>query len=648
MVETNFGAAALDEGDPPDNPTPHVIPSLILKDTTVIETEVNGRILMKLRTTIKQQAKQVLNPLSSHKQLLAQLRIADPTLQVYTNNTDNPLDLENDYPKDEATFKAAFTILDESSARSDFKVISISHLISMNHRLNDLKRKTPTLMEYLNEKKLSIKIDKYQGQKVVSTGIILRLHPRLYNRDHVQKTIKSTIANIKLQDTDTKNLTEELLHRYFQVTPTTEDNMIEEVETPATEDGFELAVTKKKQKRTVEKDNFDYVVDYTKPINVPRFELAVRPAYAGNGKTKVTSEIIEIQCGLEDAQFLNLLLSIAGSKELLPHNCQYLPRGTLNSESEKNKYRNALVAQNSYISTTTAVFVRGLSADIFRIPVENNKTTEPLYTALMKSKLISEITETSSTTTEGRYAFITTVPKINLLRHMIDTHLTPLFENGGIPNDLQFQDITPGRTDSVRFDSQTLSYAKTVLSQFSDDTTTTATTLKRNFSSRRQKKPVNQIVYSLDNATFPKLPTAPNSPAKKKVKSLTETNTELNSTSDQSLTSQTTSTTPFNLDQIENAIMKTLEPVIQAQIKAVSKSSTDDILALVNQQANDLSQVKASVSAIQTQLTKQAEQFNRIFLAMSVKMGIDIDPLDTATEQDDQKASAVTFSGANK
>ena len=238
----------------------------------------------------------------------------------------------------------------------------------------------------------------------------------------------------------------------------------------------------------------------------------------------------------------------------------FFPRGTIQTEQDKEKYRNMLATQNAYLSATRVVYIKGLSKRALTDAlIQTSTETISLHRALLNTGLLDSIVPTNQSSSDGRYGLITDADRVNKLRHYIDTTVHKFFEDGIIPANEDYRynhQWCPQRSDAPKVGPTSITYAHAILQTVPNPPTTQSK--RRNWNTRQLP---SQITYTNEEA-FPPLP-EPSQPKKNK----THANTPKHTTDIISVGSVSQPTLSVDIDRLQEIVLQHVEQKIQTQIR---------------------------------------------------------------------------------
>lgn len=336
------------------------------------------------------------NPIHNHGVLLEHIKNATSTLIIVPNDPSLPsyTDLSN-LPKDEATFKKHVSLHTEEFGKS--QRITVCHTIKTDVSINQMKTNFENgLMSFLQEHRITIKVDKFERLQVSTIGWLADAHPDLIHRDTLKEEILETME-AQLDGTD-----------------------------PEYEDYLDKG------------DPDDFNTTTTQLVIIPVFELVLSTINYGKGNERVTTRVIEIQCSREDEKILKIMMSSINLSSLA---IKFVPREFLKLTSPED-YTNILTGQNEYLAKTIALSIFGMTRKAAEYIIETttevtNMTDEADSSHSIKNLIRSEpyiqtIVPTMETDTTGKWLIITTIDDSTKAKHYIETEFKEIYRN--VPN----------------------------------------------------------------------------------------------------------------------------------------------------------------------------------------------------------------------
>ncbi len=460
-----------------------------------------------IRINFKQQSKAAeFNPTTMLYHTCGALKKADPSMQVFAKQTAEEIDIENGFPESKDELLEKFLESDHSGPRAALASISFTICVNTAQSVNHIKHNDPELMQFLQQNRILIRYDNYAGGKIVVVGSLYNIAVRLYNRDAVKNHLdRSMQAEAKLlTDSDVSQLSDEILDNNFKCNKI--ENQIQEFEQDSAETETEWKSTNQPKKKRGKHDKHqedeemaDTLIDFSAGVKIPVYNIIVSTKYASKGKTKISADVLDIQCAAESQELLNLLLGKVVMRNKIPHEGIYLPRAFSRTNEEKDNFFNLLVTQHNYAADTMALFVKNINHDVlsheFDYEHEHVIHTRTLDQLIMSHGSVQEIIPTKFPTT---VALICKRDHMNAVREMVDNEVPKVFNKAQIPEDLWVNGQVPMRNNLSKESKSSITYSQ-VLSNYS--TTPDIISTKRTAS----RTPKIQPTYNLDKSSFPSL-----------------------------------------------------------------------------------------------------------------------------------------------
>lgn len=530
MVNFSFGAVqtAIGDHDPPDKPQENV-----WKDFSpgFSENETNGVVETLMRVSFRNPPRgDGINVVKSHRDFLMKVFEVDPTLKVFRNDKDSPLDdIIANFPTSEDDYKNAFLVIQKEKLSNNAIVTSVIHKIQTANRLGEMKtNRSNGFLEYLKVNKIEVTADKHYGKTRTSAGMLLNIHPRLYDRQQLIDAIRDETSQIKITENLVQNIPEEELGKYFYLKDPDSDS--EASGMSEDDDGFQLP---KKRPSKARPNSKLEKIDTTRRVKIPHFSLIPKMEFNGHHRDLVAAEVLDFQCSAGDADTLKIFLSSAGREGLLPYEGKFFPRAIMN-DMDKKKFKHVLRSQNEYLKGTTRVTIEGVKEAAFMKPIiqmDNGKMLT--ISEALQQNGVTAMLSTHEKATRGKYVLIMRRTAANRIRSLIDVEIKKLYDNGLVPatEEFRFDSIwTPKRTDAPRHDGSVISYAQEVLDTYNPQSGDPIGNKKRTYKyTPRKKLQEPKVIFGFDQSQLNELEFPPLkhreegnhtgfSPAKKKSK----------------------------------------------------------------------------------------------------------------------------------
>jgi hypothetical protein len=257
------------------------------------------------------------------------------------------------------------------------------------------------LMTFLQEHRITIKVDKFERLQISTIGWLADAHPDLIHRDTLKEEIFAAM-DAQLDEND-----------------------------PEYEDYLDKG------------DPDDFNTTTTQLIMIPVFELVLSTVNYGRGNERVTTRVIELQCSREDEKVLKIMMS---SIDLSTLAIKFIPREYLQLTSPAD-YTTLLLAQNAYLAKTIALSIFGMTRKAADHMIETtteatSMTDEADSSYSIKNLIISEpsiqyITPTMETDTTGKWLIITTIDDSTKAKQYIETEFKEIYRN--VPNTPEYR-----------------------------------------------------------------------------------------------------------------------------------------------------------------------------------------------------------------
>lgn len=443
---------APNEGDGPQGHTIAHSKALEKPDSMEATPESIGRGLLDLRSIFKiKQQQQQANPNKLLQPLLQAIRQADPTLKVFSYDTKEDIDVAAPFSFSEAEFNKHFRVIPPTAGSNTTTIV---FRCSLSKRLQLLKHNGSNgLMEFLQQQRVSLLTDNFQGERISKIGQIFNIHPNHQHRESYKECIREALKHTKgLPEILQNLLTTEDAARAFPTHSESENsndpsgkNTTISTENSDNEGFMEIeSKATKKQRKTLQMEDFNFA--QPELIKFPHFELAKTILPYGPSKNRHVTEILEISCASKDKNLVTVLfesIAMADIKAMdtcpggappgtLPGNGVFLPYGSIQTESEKASYQNVILNHVSLLNDQRIIYVKGISPTALSHVEDYTNTQEPctLEQAITNEPFVTWLTRTATTTSEGRIGIFTTKGHVQELRNFVDTTIRNQFQPG--------------------------------------------------------------------------------------------------------------------------------------------------------------------------------------------------------------------------
>ena len=341
----------------------------MIEDKTLLITPVKVEFNIPRETTEFNARKETI--------LLVQtMKLQDPCLRMKSNLPNGQEWTELEHIPENEDFLEQLQ-LKEFTYRTHRKVIVHMKIISQQ-TINRIKYSI-RVKDYIFNKNIWIKTDRYNAKVESSPGIITMVHPKLLHREDFSRKLKISLE---------------------QVSPNLEYKLVREW-----------------QKGN---SNVTHMEDLS-PNIVPEFHLEASLKKWGT----IAVDAIRINCAKDDAEYLKYLLSTASEQDLLPQGV-FVPAG-LHLMEGKEIVKNILIEHSNYINNTVGIPITGISNQAMKhINTDRDHTVEE---ALLVSGDIQSIERTRDTEYSGRWIAITTKENETTATNLLTTHLSEIYKN---------------------------------------------------------------------------------------------------------------------------------------------------------------------------------------------------------------------------
>ena len=388
------------------------------------------------------------NPRPKHLELLKLMKIADPTMIIKSSHDDTTWEKFVEFPmRDE--YKKHFNMTESKPPRGARKVTAHFQLQTKS-RINTIKFSSE-VYNFLKANSIYLVIDHYEMQKIASIGYITEIHPTLTWLPTLEADLTTAMQQTQLPKSD---IDEWKAHTQI----------------------------------TFDKENDD--------IQVPPFHLSKKAFAFGNGKMRIETQLLQVNCAVADAKFLKTLMSDTFLNGYMPTGT-FLPAG-LHLITDTATLKQKLSDHNQYLNATENIAVVGLPPNAFGIPAEYH-----LQRIIDESNLFQSVETTSSSDKLGKHFFITNKAKSDEAKMWIDNELTK-WTREFIPDDMQIPNFDQPRRTVLSSMSPSVSNYASALQQESayaedGDYNRTAPAIHR-------KKRRQEVTMVYDDKDYPALP----------------------------------------------------------------------------------------------------------------------------------------------
>jgi hypothetical protein len=319
--------------------------------------------------------------------------------------------------------------------------------------------------------------------------------------------------------------------------------------------------------------NYDEMED----IPVPPFHLSKKAYAFGNGKLRVETTLLQVNCAVDDAKYLKTLLAETFT-HIWSDQGQFIPAG-LHLITDTATLKQKLSDNNDYLKEVKSIAVVGLPPAAYEIGAEFH-----LNRIINDSGLFLSVEETNFSRKLGKYFFITTEDKCEQAKTWINVHLTKWAQEF-IPMAMKIPNIPLPRRTVL---SATNSAIKTYASLLQQETISNEEDTKdytRKAPSNHRKKRRQEISIIWDDKEYPALSKQqqPAAPASKLTQNSAETNNSANALA--------------NAEAKWNAELKATNESYDRRMSTMNKAMNEK---LESQQKQMQSQIERSLEATNT------------------------------------------------
>eukprot|EP00978_Attheya_sp_CCMP212_P027660 scaffold93194_cov53-Attheya_sp.AAC.2 len=279
-------------------------------------------------------------------------------------------------------YKNHFNMTESKPPRGARKVIAHFQLQTKS-RINTIKFSSE-VYNFLKANSIYLVIDHYEMQKVASIGYLTQIHPTLTWLPTLEAELTTAMQQTQLPKSD-----------------------IDEWKS-----------------RTL--SSFD---EETDDIQVPPFHLLKKMFAFGNGKMRIETQLLQVNCTVADANFLKTLMADTFLNDFMPKG-KFLPAG-LHLIADTATLKQKLSDHNQYLNSVENIAVVGLPPNAFGISAEYH-----LQRIINESNLFQSVKTTSSSAKLGKHFFITSKEKSESAKMWIDNELTK-WTRDFVPNEMQ-------------------------------------------------------------------------------------------------------------------------------------------------------------------------------------------------------------------
>ena len=374
-----------------------------------IETSENLITQIKLEFNISKDTK-TFNPRVKHLEVLKLMKAMDPTLVVKSAHDDTEWDSLVEFPRN-ADYQKHFNLKDSKPPRGARKVIAHFKLHTKT-KINAIKYSTE-VWNYLKANSIYLVIDHYEMQKIASIGYITMVHPTLTWLPTLTEDLTFAMQQAHLPRNDIEEWQARTKHTYD-----------EEVN-----DAF-----------------------------VPNFHLSKKDYAFGNGKLRIATTVLQVNCPVDDAKYLKTLMSDTFLNKYMERGT-FIPSG-LHLITDTATLKQKLSDHNVFLAECENIPIVGLPPAAFEIPVEY-----ALSTMFQKSDLFTSVQLTSRSNDLGKHFLLTTKAKSEQAKLWLDTVL-PQWTDEFVPEEMKIPNFDrPRRTVLSAMSPAIANYARALQEQ---------------------------------------------------------------------------------------------------------------------------------------------------------------------------------------
>eukprot|EP00978_Attheya_sp_CCMP212_P035875 scaffold158606_cov35-Attheya_sp.AAC.1 len=159
------------------------------------------------------------------------------------------------------------------------------------------------------------------------------------------------------------------------------------------------------------------VAEENDDIQVPPFHLSKKAFAFRNGKMRIETQLLQVNCAIADAKFLKTLLADTFLNDFMPKG-KFLPAG-LHLIADTATLKQKLSNHSKYLNSVENIAIVGLPPNAFGISAEYH-----LQRIINESNLFQSAKTTSSSAKLGKHLFITSKAKSKAAKMWINNELT--------------------------------------------------------------------------------------------------------------------------------------------------------------------------------------------------------------------------------
>eukprot|EP00978_Attheya_sp_CCMP212_P038207 scaffold187188_cov83-Attheya_sp.AAC.1 len=182
----------------------------------------------------------------------------------------------------------------------------------------------------------------------------------------------------------------------------------------------------------------DYDED-TYDVFVPSFHLSKKDYAFGNGKLRIATTVIQVNCPVDDAKYLKTLMADTFLNKYMDRGT-FIPAG-LHLITDTATLKQKLSDHNAFLADAVNIPIVGLPVAAFEIPVEY-----ALSGVLKKTGLFTSVQLTTQSHDLGKYFMLSTKAKSEQAKLWLDTEL-PQWTDKFVPEEMKIPNFDrPRRT----------------------------------------------------------------------------------------------------------------------------------------------------------------------------------------------------------